>query len=156
LRHVLALVLILASGCASQRLAHDPLCEEMAAFANSIEPGTSRVVTLDTAWGPSKLHPDSLSSLDCKDGGYEPGKRLCRYLLEHSATEFATNNFRDAFACLSGIPFQTKNYVTYERLDVRVSAYDAVGVRSDVELSLEFKPNDVDGTMQLVIGASAQ
>jgi hypothetical protein len=44
--------------------------------------------------------------------------------------------------------------VTYERLDVRVSAYGAVGVRGNVELSLEFKPNRENGTMQLNIGAT--
>jgi hypothetical protein len=76
--------------------------------------------------------------------------------MEHSATEFSDNNFRAAFACLSGsIPEQTKNYVTYERLDARVSAYGAVGVRDNVKLSLEFKPNTANGTMQLDIGATA-
>jgi len=50
---------------------------------------------------------------------------------------------------------QTKNYVTYERLDARVSAYGASGVRENVEVWLEFKPNTVNGTMQLDIGAHA-
>jgi hypothetical protein len=45
--------------------------------------------------------------------------------------------------------------VTYERLDARVSAYGAVGVRDNVKLSLEFKPNTANGTMQLDIGATA-
>lgn len=75
--------------------------------------------------------------------------------MEHSATEFSDNNFRAAFACLSGIPEQTKNYVTYERLEVRVSGYQAVGVRDGVKLSLEFRPNKVNGTMQLIIGTTA-
>jgi hypothetical protein len=76
--------------------------------------------------------------------------------MEHSATEFADNNFHTAFACLSGsIPKQTRNYVTYERLDVRVSAYGAAGVRDSVKVSLEFKPNTTNGTMQLDIGATA-
>jgi hypothetical protein len=73
--------------------------------------------------------------------------------MEHSATEFPADNFRAAFACLSGIPEQTN--VSYERLEVRVSAYGAVGVRDGVEVSLEFKPNTVDGTMQLDIAAAA-
>lgn len=143
------------SGCASQRLSRRPLCEEIAAFANSTRPGETHVVSLETAWGPSQKHPDSLSSIDCNAGGYEPGARLCRYLMENSATEFSDNNFRAAFACLSGIPEQTKNYVSYERLEVRVSAYGALGVREGVNVSLEFKPNEVNGTMQLDIGATA-
>jgi len=110
---------------------------------------------METAWGPSKFHPDSLSSLDCADGGYKPGTRLCRYLVEHSATEFPDNNFRAAFACLSGTPAQTRNYVTYERLDIRVSAYGGIHVRDDVEVSLELKPNTANGTNQLVIAAKA-
>jgi hypothetical protein len=76
--------------------------------------------------------------------------------MQHSAIEFSPNNFRAAFACLSGIPEQTRNYVNYERLDVRVSAYRAVGVRDDVEVSLEFRPNAANGTMQLDIGAKLQ
>ena len=76
--------------------------------------------------------------------------------MEHSSTEFSDNNFHEALACLSGsIPEQTKNYVTYERLDVRVSAYGLVGMRDNVKVSLEFKPNTANGTMQLDIGATA-
>lgn len=156
MRNVPVLFLSLClSGCVSQRLSRDPLCQEIAAFANATKPGEAHVVSLETAWGRSKTNPDSLSSLECNDSGYEPGARLCRYLLEHSEVEFSHNNFRAAFACLSGVPEHTKNYVTYERLDVRVSAYGAVGVRDQVELSLEFKPNTVNGTMQLDIGARA-
>ncbi len=156
MRNVLALVIYLSlSGCASQRLSRDPLCQEIASFANATKPGETHVVSLETAWGPSKNHPESLSSRDCNHGGYEPGARLCRYLMEHSATEFADNNFHTAFACLSGITKQTRNYVTYERLDVRVSAYGAAGVRDNVKVSLEFKPNTTNGTMQLDIGATA-
>jgi hypothetical protein len=156
-RNVLALVICLSlSGCASQRLSRDLLCQEIAAFANATKPGETHVVSLETAWGTSRNHPDSLSSRDCNDGGYEPGARLCRYLVENSAAEFADNNFHTAFACLSGtIPRQTRNYVTYERLDIRVSAYGATGVRDDVKVSLEFKPNTTNGTMQLDIGATA-
>jgi len=142
-------------GCASQRLSRDAMCQEIATFANATKPGETHVVSLETAWGPSKKHPNSLSSRDCNDGGYEPGARLCRYLMEHSAAEFSHNNFLAAFACLSGIPEQTKNYVNYERLEARVSAYRAVGVRDGVELSLEFKSNKINGTMQLDIGATA-
>lgn len=80
--------------------------------------------------------------------------RLCRYLLENSATEFPASNFNAAFACLSGEPRQTKNLVTYERLDARVSANGAVGVREEVEVWLELKPNAENGTMQLDVGVT--
>jgi len=156
MRHVLALVIYLGlSGCASQRLSKDPLCQEIASFANATKPGETHVVSLETAWGTSKNHPESLSSHSCNHGGYEPGARLCRYLMENSAIEFSHNNFLAAFSCLSGIPQQTKNYVTYERLDARVSVYGAVGVHDNVELSLDFKPNAANGTMQLDIGVTA-
>ncbi|MEO8035713.1 MAG: hypothetical protein ABI837_14855 [Acidobacteriota bacterium] len=146
---------IVLSGCASQRLTRDPLCQELAAFANAARPGETHVVSLETAWGPTRNAPDALSSLACLDGGYPAGARLCRYLLKNSATEFPTNNFHAAFACLSGVPQQTKNFVTYERLEARVSANGAVGVREQVEVWLEFKPNTVTGTMQLDIGVTA-
>ncbi len=38
---------------------------------------------------------------------------------------------------------------------MRVAAYGAVGVRAEVEVPLEFKPNKDNGTMQLDIGAKA-
>jgi hypothetical protein len=152
MRDILASAVALA-GCASQRVGRDPLCQEIAAFANATRPGETHVVSLETAWGSSNAHPDSLDSRDCTSGGYEPGARLCRYLVQHSSTEFSDNNFRAALACLSNVPVHTKNYVTYERLDARVSAYGAAGVRENVELWLEFKPNTVHGTMQLDIGA---
>ena len=148
-------VSLVLSGCASQRLSRNRLCQEIAVFANATKPGETHVVSLETAWGPSRKHPDSLDSRDCDNGGYGPGARLCQYLMEHSATEFSHNNFRETFACLSGIPEQTRNYVRYERFEARVSAYGAVGVRDGVEVSLEFKSNKVNGTMQLDIGATA-
>lgn len=157
MRNALALVIFLClSGCASQRLRRDPLCREIASFANATKPGETHGVSLETAWGPSRIAPESLAARHCNHNGYEPGARLCRYLLENSAAEFPVNNFRAAFACLSGIPAQTENYVTYERLDVRVSTDGAVGVGDNVRLSLEFKPNETNGTMQLDIEATAR
>ncbi|MBN8480631.1 MAG: hypothetical protein J0L88_03465 [Xanthomonadales bacterium] len=147
------LTMLLQSGCASVRLAHDPLCQELAAFANSVKAGESRSITLETAWGSSKRHPDSLYSKDCLHGDYEPGSRLCAYLIDHSATEFAHNNFRRAFACLSRTPAHAKNYISYERLDVRVSAVGAISVDSDVDVSMEFKWNEDNRTYQLDIAA---
>jgi hypothetical protein len=149
------LVIIGLSACASQRLSRDPLCKEIARFANSTKPGETRVVSLETAWGPSGKHPDSFRSVDCNHNGNSAGARLCGYLLENSATEFSYYNFLAAFACLSGSPDQPKNHVAYHRLEIRVSAYGAIGVREGVELSLDFKPNEVNGTMQLDIGATA-
>jgi hypothetical protein len=155
LRNTFIVIVLALTGCASQRVGRDPLCQEIAMFANATKPGETHVVSLETAWGPSRMHPDAMASLDCNDGDYAPGARLCRYLVEHSETEFSPNNFRAALACLSGTPEETGNYVEYERLEARVSAYDAVGVRDGVKVSLEFKPNPVHGTMQLDIGATA-
>lgn len=151
----LACIWGLISGCASQRLNRDPLCAEIAAFANATKPGETHLVSLETAWGPTGKHPDSLRSLDCEDGGYAPGNRLCAYLLANSGAEFPTNNLLAALACLKGTPEEPENYVNYERLEVRVSAYNASGVRGGVEVSLEFKPNEANGTMQLDIGAAS-
>lgn len=150
---LVVLTMLMLSGCASIRLGNDPLCKEIAAFANSVNAGESRSVTLETAWGSSKRHPDAFFSKDCDHGDYEPGSRLCTYLIEHSATEFAHNNFRRAFACLSRTPAHAKNYISYERLDVRVSAEGAIGVDSDVDVSLGFKWNEDHGTNQLDIVA---
>lgn len=147
------LTMLLQSGCASIRLGHAPLCQEIAAFANSVKAGESRSITLETAWGSSKLHPESFYSKDCHHGGYEPGSRLCAYLLDHSATEFAHNNFRHAFACLSRTPAHAKNDISYERFDVRVSAVGAIGIDSDVDVSLDFKWNEDHRTKQLEITA---
>ena len=127
----------------------------MAAFANSTAPGTSQAVTLETAWGPSKNHPDALASRDCHNGGYAPGEALCNYLTEHSSAEFATYNFRRALACLSVTPLGRGNPVRYERLEAKVSAYGAYGVRGHVKLTVELGPNTENGTEQMEIRAEA-
>ncbi len=154
--HLSLLTLPVLTGCATYPLSvDDNLCREIAAFANSTTPGENHSVSLETAWGSSKNHPDSIFSRDCHHGGYAPGAQLCRFLMEHSATEFSENNFRRAFACLSNTPLKDRNYVSYEQLNVKVSAYGAYGVHDGVEVTIEFKPNTENATMQLDIGADA-
>ena len=143
------------SGCATYPYGKDDLCREMAAFANSVEPGTSHSVSLETAWGSSKIHPDAIASRDCHDSRYEPGQKLCRYLMVHTSREFPENNFHRALACLRGVQEQDGNFVSYERLDVRISGYEAYGVLGIVKVTVDFKPNADNGTEQLDISAEA-
>ncbi len=149
----LASCFLLSTGCASTRLAHDPWCREIAAFANSIAPDETRAIELGTVWGSSEQFPRTLYSKQCGSDGYEPGRRLCAYLLENSSSEFADLNFRRSLACLNRTPWRTTKAVMYERLDAEVLAFGGAGIRDDVEMRLSFRYGAEGEPDRLVISA---
>lgn len=149
----LASCFLLSAGCASTRLAHDPWCLEIAAFANSVAPNETRAVELGNLWGSSEQFRDTLYSKQCGSDGYEPGRRLCAYLLENSSSEFADLNFRRSLACLTRTPWRTTKAVIYERLDAEVLAFGGAGIDDDVEMKLSFRFGEEPEPDRLVISA---
>lgn len=141
------------SGCASYPFGKGDVCPALAAFANAIPSDSTHSVILETAWGPSKLAPDALSYRYCTHGGFGPGERFCAYLIRNSAAEFPEDNYINTMACLSDVPRRDGNYVTYGRLNVQASSWGAFGIKKDVEITIDFKPNDQHGTTQLTITA---
>lgn len=79
----------------------DPLCDEVKAFLASVKPDETRNLTLRTFWG-AREEGDRIviGSKSCEHGDYEPGKKLCAYLIENSSTEFAGYNAKRILNCL--------------------------------------------------------
>ena len=126
----------------------------MATFANSTLPGTNHIVSLETSWGTSKLHPGAIYSRDCDASGYGPGITLCHYLGENISVEFPTRNFSRALACF-GKTLTEDEYFTIHEEHTKVSSLAAYGVRPNVQVTIEFGPKGDHDTMHLIISAEA-
>ena len=150
------LILVLGlSGCASYPFGKDQMCSELAAFANSAPPSQKVSISLQTSWGLSKLRPNALDWRHCDDGTSKAAKAFCQYLLADSSAENPQNNLRRVMACLRGLPLRSGNFVQYDPVNVRASAFNAYGVRKGVAISVEYAPNDKNDTMQLIITAKS-
>lgn len=83
----------------------DALCGELEEFLASVRPDEQRTITLHTYWG-AREEGDRIvvGSKSCEHNDYEPGKKLCAYLMENSSTEFAGYNAKRVLACLAPRP----------------------------------------------------
>ncbi|MEO8802902.1 MAG: hypothetical protein ABI375_06045 [Rudaea sp.] len=77
---------------------HDLICANLAAFASAAIAGESHSVVLRGGWGGDAK--GTIMTHDCQHSGYEPGKKLCIYLLPNSSWEFGAHNAGRALACL--------------------------------------------------------
>jgi hypothetical protein len=83
----------------------DVLCAEMKLFLASVKPEETRALTLRTFWGARREGDQIIvGSKSCEHGEYEPGRRLCAYLLQNSSTEFAGHNAKRILNCLMPKP----------------------------------------------------
>lgn len=114
------------------------MCGEIVAFANSIEPNTSRSVELLTDWGGKfTKNPETIFSKTCIANHYQPGEKFCQYLLAHTSTEFADINFKRAVACVGGGFLATKNPIHISEISAEVAASEVVGIRRDVTIQIK-------------------
>jgi hypothetical protein len=83
----------------------DMLCSEVKSFMASVEPDETRTLTLRTFWG-AREEGDRIvmGSKSCEHNDYEPGKRLCSYLIQNSSTEFAGYDAKRILNCLAPKP----------------------------------------------------
>jgi hypothetical protein len=95
------------SACATPPRERDDLCDELVRFADAPSGVDRHSVRLKTDWGGVYLKSAEdepgeqvMAAKSCEHGSDEPGKALCAYLIEHSATEFATINYRRVLECL--------------------------------------------------------
>lgn len=149
-------LLVLAGGCTPVASRTDaPSCDHLVAFANATPRAATHQVTLTTDWGGQFAEAGVIARKHCEHGGAAPGKALCAYLMENSSTEFAEHNVRRALQCLGAGSYAGPggSHVQVERLDVRVSAYEAPGVEADVVLTVDFRPATDRAPPTLVISA---
>ena len=83
----------------------DALCGELAEFLASVRPDEQRIITLHTWWGAKEVGDRiAIASKHCEHNDYEPGEKLCAYLMENTSTEFAGYNTKRVLACLAPRP----------------------------------------------------
>jgi hypothetical protein len=76
------------------------MCPELARYAESVQPGTTRAVVLRGGWGGDG--PNILMTHDCKAEEDDPaGAKLCAYLVQHTSWEFGNYNAQRAATCLA-------------------------------------------------------
>jgi hypothetical protein len=123
---------ILGAGCSTFAIAPaDPVCGEIAKFANSATDDEPHTVELITDWGDF--------SKTCEHGGYAAGETLCDWLLENTSTEFAQLNFRHAYSCLRGPSGNASlKGPLFDNFSGTVSSFEAKHVRSNIDVELEF------------------
>jgi hypothetical protein len=95
---LIALGLSVGSALATPK---DAICSNLAAFASASVAEESHPIVLRGGWGGDA--EDTIMTHECRHSGYEPGKKLCAYLLPNSSWEFGAHNAERAAACLDSM-----------------------------------------------------
>lgn len=152
---VAVLSIALLSGCASLSPRRDPLCSEVATFANSVDDNDAHTVELLTDWGGVfSPEQDVVFEKRCQHDQDAASKRLCGYLLENTSTEFATVNFRRALSCLG----KSESYLgppdaQVEYLNGMITSQSVPGMLPDRRVSVEFSMGSNERPPSLKISA---
>lgn len=107
-RRMKTLVGIIALGVAVSTapvaFAEQSICAPLRNFVKSVKPGEIREFTFHTRWGGgfSGAPEGLLYEKRCERDDYAPAQKVCNYLMEFGAIEFADDDVKDAFACLRG------------------------------------------------------
>ena len=95
---LVALLAAAVPAAAGSEGAPDQMCAQIANFAKSVQPGKTHSVLLRGGWGGDTTN--TLMTHDCQDFGFEPGNKLCAYLVQNTSWEFGQYNARRAAKCL--------------------------------------------------------
>lgn len=148
-----------ASACSGLRTTGDPLCPEIVRFANSVEPGQAARIKLCVDWGPrcdATPGVDTIVSKRCDSDGYEPGSRLCTYLLDNSSAEFPGINFGKTLTCLGKGVHEPERYGDYDWEVARIHTQAMPGLEEGVEISIDFADGSTASPALLQIAAKAE
>lgn len=128
----------------------DALCGELAGFLASVRPDERRTITLHTWWGAKEVGDRIvIASKHCEHNDYEPGKKLCAYLMEHTSTEFAGHNTQRVLACLAPRPRLPEDHrINSGSFSTRYGSSDR-GALVDIDLY----PDEESGGMALRLTA---
>ncbi len=90
-------------GCASTQAKHDPICEPLLDFVESVGADEERSILFRTSWGGNfRDAPEPVMfAKRCEQAGYAPAMIVCDALMEHAAVEFSGRNAERAMACLA-------------------------------------------------------
>jgi len=138
---LIGLALVLGA-CAGAPQEKDEMCPAIAAFASASVDGGSHSVRLMTDWGGSyhkseDPNEEVFFAKDCVHDSFEPGKKLCNYLLEETSTEFPAINYRRALRCI-GIKASGLSPTDDHDLPPTAKSHTVPGVSRNVEVTLDF------------------
>jgi len=123
----------LLAGCATAP--PDPVCAAIRDFANATPPGTTHAVEMTTRWFTGGLFG---ARAECVDGGYGPGRPLCKALVEHSSREFPVGNVQHVLACIHADRRFDLPVANVRALSGEIVSYEMPGVDGSVTLTLVF------------------
>jgi hypothetical protein len=133
------IVFLFGTSNANSEEAVSPMCEAVARFANATTDGNAHSVELYTDWGGEFSPKPAIFTKECKSFDYEPGKEFCHFLLRHTSTEFAMDNFSRVARCFKRQRNEKVSDVFPD--DVWRASSDAVpGVAHGLRLGAEFAP----------------
>ena len=132
---------VLVCGCQTIPSEDRALCSRIADFANSVDNSATNSIELTTDWGAQFVEkmPGEivLGHKTCAHFGYEPGARLCEYLLGHTSTEFPDANVNSVLVCLgAGKPAKMVYDLEYGK--TVLWSHVARGVRSNVLVGIDY------------------
>ena len=146
---VLSVVLLTTGGCAALRHQADAMCAEISEFANSSTDRSAHAVDLINDWGGPIAEKESQKEgnytmyvKQCKHADYDPGKRLCAYLMENTSTEFPDNNVRRALVCLNDPISRPYTVPRTQYTNVKFSSRTALHVRSNVLVTVAYSQQE--------------
>lgn len=153
-------ILIGVASCASiAAVEPDGICRELATFANASTDKSTRTIELTTAWMGQQPATDSdklsMATKNCKHGGFAAGATFCKWLMDHTSSEFAEINIRRALSCIgdaklyAGAPGTSVEY-----LAGKIVSYDTKYVREDVTVTIEYSVSVKDKQPMLRISAT--
>lgn len=139
-RPFLFLLALASGGCASvSNRDAQSLCGQVASFADTVPPGESRSIKLESAWGHGlDDHARLLYEKRCAFGAYPPGDLLCAWLMENTSIEFMSINVRRVLACMPDAQ------VSAEASEGRASTRRWPGAEDTAEITLSFFNGDFE------------
>ena len=128
-------------GCQTIYSEDQALCSRIADFANSIDDSVTHSVELTTDWSGQfveKTRGEFVAGRkNCTHFGYQPGARLCEYLIGHTSTEFPDANVNSVLVCL-GAGRPTKMVYDLEYGTTVLWSHVTRGVRGNVLVGIDY------------------
>ena len=141
------------AGCAAFSK-HDELCGQIVQFANGSVTNKEHSVQFTTDWGGvHSLERDIFAEKRCEHEGFEPGKRLCDYLMENTSMEFAALNINRALRCIGAPEIPNPIQAELQRATAQFESDKVRGVGKGIVVGVEYTYGYQDKPPMLKISA---
>lgn len=126
------------AGCAALSK-HDQLCGQIVQFANGSVADKEHSVQFTTDWGGvHSLEQNIFAEKRCEHESFEPGKRLCDYLMNNTSMEFAALNINRALRCIGAPEIPNPIQAELQHAAVKFESDKVRGVSKGVVVGVEY------------------